>query len=74
MWLINELSECEIHHAPSYEYAYKAAPSDPDTLSFDEAMRDTENINEWMKAAQAEITSLEKNGTWIEVDKSVAKT
>lgn len=32
------------------------------------------NIAKWMEAARKEITSLEKNGTWIEVDASDAKT
>ena len=53
----------------------KATPSDPDTLSYDEAMSDTvQNIEKWMEAAAKEIASLEKNGTWIEVDVSDAKT
>ena len=42
----------------------KAAPSDPDTLSFDEAMSDTANIDKWFAAAAKEIESLERNGTW----------
>ena len=43
---------------------FKATPSDPDTLTFDEAMRDVNNIAKWMGAASKEISSLEKNGTW----------
>ena len=42
----------------------KASPSDPDTLSFDEAMKDVRNADKWMEAASKEIVSLEKNGTW----------
>jgi len=55
--------------------ALKVTPSDPDTLSFDAAMSDTpQNVSKWMEAAAKEIASLEKNGTWFEVDMSVAKT
>ena len=55
--------------------AFKATPSDPDTLTYDEAMSDkASNVTKWMEAARKEIESLEKNGTWIEVDASNAKT
>ena len=74
LWLINELGDCEIHYSPSTEYAYKATTNDPDTLSFDEVLRDGEFVDRWLKSAQVEISALEKNGTWIEVDISVAKT
>ena len=74
LWLINALGEQEIHTAPDYTLAYKTSSSDPDTLSFDEAMSDTDNIKEWMKAANAEIESLVKNGTWKEVSVAEAKT
>ena len=74
LWLINALGEQEIHTAPDYTLAYKASSSDPDTLSFEEAMSDTDNIKEWMKAANAEIESLVKNGTWKEVSVAEAKT
>jgi hypothetical protein len=54
--------------------ALKATPSDPDTLSYDKAMADTsQNVLKWMEAARKGIASLEKNGTWIEVDMSKAK-
>ena len=54
---------------------YIATASDPDTLSYDAAMSDTpSNVVKWMEAAQKEISSLEKNGTWSEVDSSTAKT
>ena len=45
---------------------YKASNSDPDTLSFDDAMNDVDSA-EWRKAALNEITELEKKGTWREV-------
>lgn len=52
---------------------YKAAASDPDTLSYDQAMADVDR-DEWIKAATAEIRSLEEHGTWREVPKSAAKS
>ena len=46
---------------------YKASNSDPDTLSFDEAMYDVDVV-EWRKASLTEITDLEKKETWVEVN------
>ena len=54
--------------------AFKAAASDPDTLSFDQAMADIEHVTKWMEAAAKEVASLEKNGTWKEVSMLEAKT
>ena len=54
--------------------AFKAAPTDPDTLTFDQAMADTANVTKWMEAATKEIVNLEKNGTWKEVGIEDAKT
>jgi hypothetical protein len=54
--------------------AFKAAASDPDTLSFDQAMADIEHVTKWMEAAAKEMASLEKNGTWKEVSMLEAKT
>jgi hypothetical protein len=54
--------------------AFKAAASDPDTLSFDQAMSDIEHVTKWMEAAAKEVASLEKNGTWKEVSILEAKT
>jgi hypothetical protein len=53
---------------------YKAAASDPDTLSWDQAMKDQYHVQHWQAAAEQEIESLEAKGTWIEVPKSDAKT
>ena len=39
--------------------ALKAAASDPDTLSFDQAMADIEHVTKWMEAAAKEVASLE---------------
>ena len=54
--------------------AFKAAASDPDTLSFDQAMADIGHVTKWMEAAAKEVASLEKNGTWKEVSMLEAKT
>ena len=45
--------------------ALATSRSDPDTLSFDEAMR--YNSTEWMEAAVQEITQVEAHGKWREV-------
>jgi hypothetical protein len=44
----------------------KASVSDPDTLDFDQAMRDDDRAK-WMQAANDEIKALESKGTWVEV-------
>ena len=69
-WLFEEAAGCQACST----VAYKASSSDPDTLSFEEAMNDKENLVEWQKASNAEIVSLEKNGTWKEVPISQAVT
>ena len=51
---------------------YKAAASDPDTLTFDQAMADTERIEQWKAAAAKEIQGLVDNGTWIKEDIALA--
>ena len=53
---------------------YKAAISDPDTLTYDQAMADTANASAWRSAAAKEIVSLERNAMWIEVTTDTAKT
>jgi hypothetical protein len=52
-------------------YSYKASNSDPDTLSYEEAMRDVDKLK-WIAAAEKEIKSLEEQNTWTEVDISEA--
>ena len=37
-------------------------------------MTDTDIVTKWMEAAAKEVASLEKNGTWVEVDFDDAKT
>jgi hypothetical protein len=41
--------------------------ADPDTLTHDQAMADTEHISKWRAAAETEIRTLEQMGMWIEV-------
>ena len=64
-----------LHYAESTEqeqfnlnclHVLKAAASDPDTLTYDEILQDSELV-EWKKAVTNEITSLEEKGTWEEV-------
>ena len=45
--------------------AFKASVGDPDTLSWDQAMNDTDNLDKWMAAALKEISALEEHGTWL---------
>ena len=46
---------------------------DPDTLSFQDAMSSA-NRDQWMAAAQSEISALESKDTWKEVPMSDART
>ncbi len=62
-WLLNEA----IQDSSAMLQANKASVSNPDTLSFEEAMSYVDNIQNWMRAAEAEIKLLEKNRTWKEV-------
>jgi hypothetical protein len=52
-------------------YAFKVSNSDPDTLSYEEAMKDVDKLK-WIEAAEKEIKSLEDQDTWTEVDISDA--
>jgi Reverse transcriptase (RNA-dependent DNA polymerase) len=65
------------YHTPSTmaePTAYKAIISDPDTLSWEEAMNDKANLNHWWDSIQGEIKQLESKGTWVEVPLTEAKT
>lgn len=44
--------------------------SNPNALSYGEAIRDRDDIKKWNIAAQLEIEGLEQNQTWTEVDVS----
>ena len=50
-----------------------ASNKDPDTLSWDQCMKDPHR-EEWIAAALKEIRALEEKGTWKEVDISEAQT
>lgn len=51
----------------------KASVPDPDTLTFEEAMRDPEFRNQWKKAMEDEVKQLEDHGAWVEEPISDAK-
>jgi hypothetical protein len=53
---------------------YKASMKDPDIISDDEAMTDTDNKEERNKVMAQEIQQLEDHGTWDQVPISDAKT
>jgi hypothetical protein len=53
---------------------FKASTKDPDIISYDEAMNDTDNKQEWKRAMAQEIQQLEDHGTWEQVPISNAKT
>jgi hypothetical protein len=57
----------------AYNFAYKAAASNPDTLLFDQAMSEPEHHEKWQQATKEEIAALESKNTWVEVWKSEAK-
>ena len=67
------LSELFFLSGLSSPQAMKAMLSDPDTLSFDQAMQG-EDKDKWLDAAQSEISQLTKKGTWQEVPQSEATT
>ena len=53
--------------------AFQAAKKkNPDTLSYDEAMRDTARLQEWLDASLKEINQLEEKKCWEECLKSEA--
>ena len=63
-----------LHSACPSSFGYKArAVKDPDTLTYEEAMR-SDDRSKWIESAQIEISALVKQGTWVEVPQSEAKT
>ena len=44
--------------------AFKAVVKDPDLFSYDEAMGDPDNVDEWREAGLKEICTLEEKGAW----------
>jgi hypothetical protein len=57
--------------SPELIAAFVASASDPDTLRYDEALRDPD-CEEWKVSMHKEISSLIKQGTWEIVPKSTA--
>ena len=58
-----------------FAHVFKAgSKKDPDTLSYDEAMNDIENLKGWRLAAAKEINQLKDKGCWEECQKSEADT
>lgn len=53
--------------------ARKVKSKDPDTLSWDEAMKSPDK-EKWLDAAQIELDALVNHGTWIEVPIDEATT
>ena len=53
-------------------HVLKAAASNPNTLTYDVILQDSE-LEEWKRAAENKIASLEKKGTWEEVPIDQAK-
>ena len=51
-------------------YLANKKKSDPDLLSWDQAMRDYPNLKAWMEAIAKEINQLEEKGCWVETTKS----
>ena len=57
---------------PPHQFAqvFKAAKkTNPDILSYNEAMRDYENVKDWLAAALKEIKYLENKKVWMECHK-----
>ena len=54
--------------------AYKAAINDPDTMTYKQAMQDTNYIQEWRKAMDIKIFQLQAIKSWDEVDVLDAKS
>ena len=53
-----------------FAQVFKAAKNkNPDILSFDEAMRDYDNLKDWLAVALKEIKQLEGKGVWTECHK-----
>jgi hypothetical protein len=53
---------------------YKASTKDPNIITYNEAMTDTDNKEEWKMAMAQEIQQLEDHGSWEQVPISNAKT
>jgi hypothetical protein len=65
--LVNLVHVFMLLEEPIDPVAYKASKSDPDTMTLEQALRDTENYDKWITAIEKEIRDLEEHGTWEEV-------
>ena len=77
---LSNLMMCEAHANAFFDESgllptefYKASNTDPDTLTYDEAMSDPDDLERWIEAAEKEIRTLEDMETWEEVLVSEAK-
>ena len=52
---------------PEEYAAFKASPSDPDTMTLQQALADTKHYDKWIEALEKEIRALEEHGVWEEV-------
>jgi hypothetical protein len=58
---------------PDHRQAYSASNSDPDTLSWDEAMASGDEVPQWLEAARLEIEALTNKKAWVEDEVTNAK-
>ena len=70
----NDGSQTHGYMDPTEVEAYRTVMVDPDTLTFDQAMKDAENMSKWWECMEAEIKQLSTKNTWLEVPLSQAKT
>ena len=67
---VAQISALYLHSGIPTPAIYKASHNDPDTLNYDRAMSDTDNLEAWLAAANAEITALEDKDCWDEMSLS----
>ena len=63
----------EVGSLPTDPSVFKISVKDPDTLTYNEMLRDVDNIDKWKDAADSEITELVRQDTWQEEHKSQAE-
>ena len=67
---VTKLEELQPHQ---FAQVFRAAKkTNPDILSYDQAMRDYNNLQDWLASALKEIKQLESKGVWTEVHKNEA--
>jgi Reverse transcriptase (RNA-dependent DNA polymerase) len=70
-YIANFAPLCAAFRIPAPEI-YRAVASDPDLLTFDQAMKDHPNVQRWLEAADLQVRTLERMGMWVEVPNSEA--